>query len=299
MPMQYGKLENISGIDFTLPSDNPLTSETLSAKNNSPLAVYVGPPEWGLKEWVGKTYPPGTKAKDFFQNMTRSFNTVEFNSLFYSIPSLEKVIEWKEKVTEGFKFCPKFPKSITHDRKLVNVEKETEAFCNAIFGFGSNLGRAFMQFSENYQPSQLNKLEKYLRNVKPANLPLSVELRSEKWFSDKVLWQDTCTMFQSVGVGTMITDTAGRRDVIHMTLTDNSLMLRFLANDLEPSAYSRTDEWCFKIKDWIDQGLRTIYIFVHTHDNIHVPELARYWVRKLNEVCGLNLEEPKSFDSPE
>lgn len=295
MPMQFGKMEDISGVDFRLSADNLLTPKTLSAKINTPLEVYVGPPEWGLKEWVGNAYPPGTKAKDFFQNMARSFSTVEFNSLFYAIPGPEKVRDWKEKVREDFKFCPKFPKSITHDKKLVNAEKETEEFYNAIAGFGNNMGRSFMQFSEYFQPNQLKNLDKYLRTVKPENLQVSVELRSEKWFSDKILWQDTCAMFQELGVGTIITDTAGRRDVVHMTLTDNSLMLRFLSNDLEPTAYSRTDDWCFKIKDWIDKGLKTVYIFVHTHDNIHVPDLARYWVRKLNEICGLNLEEPKDY----
>lgn len=299
MPMKFGVLDDLTGVDFTLPPDNPFNEKTLSIQNNAPLEVYIGPPEWGLKEWVGTVYPKGTKPKDYFEHMAHHFNTVEFNSLFYGIPGLDKIEEWKRKTSGDFRFCPKFPKSITHDKKLVNVEKQTEEFTNAILGFGNNLGRSFLQFSESFQPGALKSLTNYLEYIS-AIVPVAVELRNEKWYSDKVLWQDTCAIFRSLGVGTIITDTAGRRDAIHMTLTDNMLMLRFHSNDLEPSAYSRIDDWCMKIKQWIAEGLRTIYIFVHTRDNIHVPESAAYWVRKLNEICGLNLKEPEfPDDSPQ
>lgn len=295
--MKFGKLDDISGVDFTLPPDNILTSKTLTIENNTPLEVFIGPPEWGIKEWVGKIYPIGTKPKDYFENMTKHFNTIELNSLFYAIPNDERIDEWKAKARKDFKFCPKFPKSISHDKKLINAEAETEAFYKALFRFGDNIGRTFLQLSEYYEPNQLKNLEKYLRSL-PKNFSVSVELRNEKWYSDKVLWNDTCVMFQELGIGTILTDVAGNREVLHMTLTDNSLMLRFLSNNQEPSAYSRIDEWCLRIKDWIAQGLKTIYIFVHTHSNISAPEMADYWVKKLNEINNLRIRGPRMIPPP-
>ncbi len=290
--MIFGKKDDISGVDFTLPKDNPLTEKVLSAENNNPVKVYMGPPEWGVREWVGKIYKSNSKEDTYLKQLATQFNSVELNTLFYAIKTPDAIRAWKDKVNEDFRFSPKFPNVITHEKKLNGVEAETELFCEAISAFGNNLGKAFLQFSERDYPMPLINLEKYLKSL-PENLDVSVELRHEKWFSDKVLWQDTSAMFRELGVGTVINDTAGRRDVIHMTLTNNSLMLRFLAFDLESSAYTRIDEWCLKIKEWIDQGLTTIYIFVHTHDKVNVPELIQYWIRKLNKTCNLRIQEPR------
>ena len=86
--MDFGKLENIDNVDFTLPFTHKFTTETLaSTAPSSKMQVYVGPPIWANKEWVGKIYPSNAKDKDFLYHYTRQFNTIELNVTHYQIPT--------------------------------------------------------------------------------------------------------------------------------------------------------------------------------------------------------------------
>jgi len=57
----------------------------------------------------------------------------------------------------------------------------------------------------------------------------------------------------------LLTDTAGRRDVLHQRLTSKTAFIRFVANDLHATDYKRMDEWITRLKNWIDNGLEEIY----------------------------------------
>ena len=77
--MDFGKLKDISDVDFKLPPDNPLTTQTLatvSPKVSLPN-LYFGPPIWVNKSWAGKLYPSNAKEADFLYHYTRQFNTIE------------------------------------------------------------------------------------------------------------------------------------------------------------------------------------------------------------------------------
>jgi len=76
--MKFGKLPDITQVDFTLPPD-PAGTTTILAKLPPSKApkLYVGCTGWGMKEWVGKVYPEKTKAKDYLTHYTKQFNTIE------------------------------------------------------------------------------------------------------------------------------------------------------------------------------------------------------------------------------
>lgn len=289
--MDFGKMSDISGVDFTLPADNPMTERIIAASDQTtPPQIYIGLPLWADKSWKGKLYPQSAEDKKFLYHYARQFNSIELNQSLYRMPDVPTFNKWKADCPAGFKFFPKFHQSISHERKLIGAEVQTAEFCNAVFSLGDKLGRVFLQMPETYLPNQFKNLEKFLQSLSPA-LPVSVELRNEKWFEPGV-WQDTCGMLQSHGVGTVISDVAGRRDVLHMALTTNHLLLRFTGNDLHPTDYFRADDWCVRIVDWIKKGLKNIYIFIHCHNNTFAPELALYWIKKLNDLGGLRIQEP-------
>ena len=56
------------------------------------------------------------------------FDYTEIDSSFYKTPSLQMVKNWAMKTPKNFKFTAKFPKAITHDKRLLNVDKELEHF---------------------------------------------------------------------------------------------------------------------------------------------------------------------------
>ena len=100
-------------------------------------------------------------------------------------------------------------------------------------------------------------------------------------------------MLREMKVGTVITDTSGRRDVLHMRLTTPVAFIRFVGNNLHPTDYKRIDDWVGRLKLWIDSGIETIYFFIHNHEELNSPELCKYTIQKLNAAKGLNIAVPK------
>ncbi|WP_266361995.1 DUF72 domain-containing protein [Tellurirhabdus rosea] len=291
--MEFGKVANLDAVDFTLPPDHPFNQRIWDMVE--PAAhpeVLIGGPIWANKSYVGKIYPTNAKDKDFLHHYTRQFNTIELNLTHYQIPTENMIRRWKTEAADGFVYCPKFPQAISHDRALVATESLTEEFINAVLGLEEFLGTSFLQLPPTFGPDRLPILENYLKNL-PDDLEVAVEFRHENWFRKPEIWQKTLDRLFALRRDLVITDVAGRRDVLHMSLSSPKLVLRFIANDGHPTDYQRADAWVQRLKTWFDKGLQTAYLFIHGGaENDTTPELIRYWIRQLNAVCGLNLREP-------
>ena len=291
--MDFGKLDYIEDVDFTLPDPHRFTTETLAdAKPSTKKEVYVGPPIWANREWVGKIYPTNAKDKDFLYYYTRQFNTIELNVTHYQIPGDETIDRWRDTAPDGFKYCPKWPQIISHDAQLVNVMLPSDEFVRAVLRLGDKLGTTFLQLGPSFDTAKFENIERFL-NALPKDFPIAVEFRHPSWFTDDYAWQRTLELFHELGVGTVMSDVSGRRDVLHMALTTPTLTLRFVGNELHPTDYIRTDAWLQRIEAWMEQGLQQAYIFIHTEDNIYSPELAKYWIEGFNAKMGLSLQPPE------
>ncbi|NEM96485.1 DUF72 domain-containing protein [Pontibacter burrus] len=296
--MDFGKLQTIAHVDFTLPADNAGTQVVLQQhKQEAKPEVYIGLPVWVNKAWAGSIYPASMREKDSLLWYGRQFNTIELNSTHYHIPGPTTIDRWRNSVPRGFKFCPKFPQLISHEGPLRNTQSITTAFFEAIAGLEDNLGSSFLQLPPYFGPDQLPDLEAFLRFI-PESIPVTIEFRHPDWFTDEVAGQELFELLEKYEVGTVITDVAGRRDVLHMRLTTPAAMIRFVGNGLHPTDYSRIDAWVQRLKLWFDSGLQQLYFFVHEPDNTLAPELAIYLIGQLNEVCGLNLKVPKKYIQP-
>ena len=290
--MDFGKLPDsqLPTIDFRLPPDNAFNANVLTPRLGLPK-VFVGCPVWSNKNWLGKIYPHQTKDKDMLGLYTKQFNTIELNVTHYQIPTPETITRWREASTDGFMFCPKFPQVISHDKLLQGTDALTETFCQQIMGLGSHLGLSFLQLSPYFGPKQLPILLEYLESL-PENLSLAVEFRQQDWFSNKTIWSKTLGRLQDLNTATVITDVAGRRDVLHQSLPTSTVAIRWVGNE-HPTDYQRIDQWIDRLQTWFDAGLKRLYLFVHALDNDTAPELATYWIRQLNQRCGLQIAEPR------
>jgi hypothetical protein len=106
------------------------------------------------------------------------------------------------------------------------------------------------------------------------------------------LVRDTWQQMLEQGVGTVITDVAGRRDVLHMRLTAPVAFIRFVTNRLHPTDYQRADAWVDRIGTWAGKGLREVYIFVHSPEELTSPEMMKYLVGRFNERGLASLPVP-------
>src|SRR6476469_3095827 len=154
--MEFGKVaqELIPQIDFTLPEDPKITKEILKSAPKQKLEAYVGCAKWGRKEWVGQIYPQKTKEANFLDEYVKHFNCIEMNATFYKINSPAMIKKWKEKAegAEGFKFCPKISRPISHIKRLKDADDLTTAFYEGIIEFKEFLGPIFLQLSDNFGP---------------------------------------------------------------------------------------------------------------------------------------------------
>ncbi|PRY14881.1 uncharacterized protein YecE (DUF72 family) [Pontibacter ummariensis] len=296
--MDFGKLSDISHVDFTLPPSHPRTLQLLQQSGNyEKPRVHVGLPVWVNKAWVGKYYPVRMPEKESLLWYGKQFNTIELNSTHYHIPSPDTIDRWRHMVPHHFRFSPKFPQLISHEAALRSTQDVTAAFCASIAGLEERLGTSFLQLPPTFGPRQLSDLEAFVRFV-PETIPFAIELRHPDWYADKVASQELFDVLEKHRVGTVLTDVAGRRDMLHMQLATPAAMVRFVGNGLHPTDYTRIDSWVVRLQEWFDHGLQELYFFVHEPDNTQAPELATYLIEQLNKVCGFDLKPPKKFVQP-
>lgn len=291
--MDFGKVPvaRLNEVNFTLPPEPIENATVLPGKRVANPKVYVGCPRWGVKEWVGRLYPKGTKDAAFLEEYVKAFNCIELNSTFYNLYDNAAIARWSAKAGDReFKFCPKVFQGISHEGNLTEKLPLMQAFAKSISAFGPHRGPAFLQMSDGFGPQRKDELS-YLLNGLPLAFDLFVELRHPGWFAKDEL-DELVALLQSANKGLVITDTAGRRDVCPMRLAVPKAMVRFVGNNLHPTDYRRIDDWVQRIAHWLERGLEELCFFVHMQEEQHSPEAVSYLIDKLNEVCELALKKP-------
>ncbi len=274
--MDFGKLPSVDGVDFSLPPEPVQNGPVLAAlSKGKPPAALIGATGYNMKSWVGHWYPPGTKEKDFLRAYGAQFNTIEHNTTHYRIPDEATVARWYEDTPDDFRFCPKIPQAISHARDLGLSGGQIQLFCGAIGGLQEKLGCCFLQLPPYFSIRDLNILARFL-DVFPPEIPLAVEVRHESFFLQTIHPEDFFELLRAHNAATVITDVSGRRDVCHMRITNEKVLVRFVGNALHPSDYQRIDAWAMRINSWMEAGLHEAYFFTHEPDNLLAPELAVY-----------------------
>jgi len=288
--MKFGQSENPESIDFRLPADDPRTAEILKQNDTSkPLTIYVGCAKWNKTD-LKNFYPRGTK--DELTYYSRQFNSIELNATFYSMPGRNQVITWKDKAPDNFRFFPKITQSISHMRRLNDVQALTTEYCDNISNFEEKLGMVFLQLHDNFKYKNYDRLVSFIENF-PKAIPLAVELRNTEWFNDKAISEEVYTLFEKHQVTNMVVDTAGRRDLLHMRLTTPKVSVTHVGANNPQSDRERLNNWVERLKIWVDHGIRDIYFFVHQNIELESPFLSAYFIESLNKEFGLTLQIPK------
>lgn len=287
--MKFGKLSDISQVDFSLKEPHSFTQKILADNQTTTPQIYWGCTGWSMKEWIGKFYPDGAKQQDFLQHYSKQFNTIELNTTHYRIPDQSTIEKWYKESTKRFKFAPKIPQIISHSGDLGLGHSYIDSFCKNIAGLKEKLGCSFMQLPPHFSPEKLHLLNLFLQKFPTDSIPLAIEVRHPAWF-ESASFEKLLETLHQYGVNTVITDVAGRRDVLHLALTTPLVMLRFVGNGLHTTDYKRIDDWIAIFSQWLKHGLEQLYFFSHQPDNILSPEMCIYFTNKIEQVTGIQLE---------
>lgn len=294
--MEFGKVEHIDEVDFTLPKDHSLSNQTfteLSAQTKP--KIYIGCPVWADKGYVGRVFPKGTQAKNYLREYCKQFNSIEVNATHYRIPEQKTIENWKEAASQGFKFCPKFPQIISHRNDFDEKEEWVDLFLSSVYQLDEFLGTSFIQFPPFFKTDKINKLDRFLAKL-PEDLSFAVELRHESWFENDTIKKELFDLLKGHKVIPVITDTSGRRDVIHQMVTSSQVFIRFTGNNLHPTDYKRVEDWCERIIDWLSKGVKEVYFFVHEPKKYLCADIATYMVQLLNKEGEYGLKIPTIYE---
>lgn len=297
--MKFGKASDLSSVNFEFPVEplankNRLDRFELGNSMGKPL-LYIGATGWSMKEWNGKWYPDKTKTADYLKHYGRQFNTIELNTTHYRIPTKDMVEKWYKTVPADFRFCPKIPQSISHRNDFGQSTGDLQRFVGSLDGMKEKLGCAFVQLPPYFGADRLKILEAFLDRW-PRLLPLAVEVRHESWFTDPYATEALMDALAARGVAAVITDVAGRRDVLHNYVTAPRTMIRFVGNGLVDTDYERLKDWSAKLKDW---NLPETYFFPHQPDNILSPDASAWFALYLRNEGWAETRGPERWAGPE
>lgn len=112
--------------------------------------VHIGTSSWLFDAWRGVFYPDKLPKSQYLAYYASQFDTVEVNTSFYAIPTPATLLSWVESAPPGFTYTLKFPRTITHDRRLVDCEDVTRTFLDSLRALGAACGPAFLQFPPDF-----------------------------------------------------------------------------------------------------------------------------------------------------
>jgi uncharacterized protein YecE (DUF72 family) len=267
------------------------------------MGLYLGCPVWGLKHWVGNFFPPKSKQRDFLSLYSRRLNTVEGNTTFYSLPRPETLDRWIAETPAEFKFCFKFPKTISHQLRLRNAKDETKHFVDCLTRLGDRAGPSFLQLPPNFSVSNLRSLTLYLDTL-PREFRYAVEVRHADFFAEPGESQLDDVLRQR-NAARCVFDTRGLRRAdpslnkatreaqerkpnvpVRFTRTASFAFVRFVGHPQLSENADLLDEWVGHVADWLKAG-DDVFFFCHVPEDRDAPLLCRDIHARVNEWVEL------------
>ncbi len=253
--------------------------------------IHLGLPFWGFEGWQGGLYTRDSRSADHLRQYVRVFDAVEGNTTFYAEPPATTVEKWRRATPEGFRFCFKLPRTITHDAMLHDVADDTARFLDRLDPIRDRLGPIMIQLPPNFGARELPRLETFLGGL-PRDLRYAVELRDRELAEEGMPAELVDDLLESEDVGRVIMDTRplrdgpdGHPDIQAARHKKPNLPVREVALSPDPIARivfhpdpavndAWLDRWSRILAHWIKDGLEPT-VFVHSPSNLESPEIAR------------------------
>ena len=150
------------------------------------MTLNIGCSGWSYEGWKGNFYPKDMENKDYLSYYSKFFKFVEVDSTYYHIPSRFSVRGWKDKTPEDFKFSLKFPKVITHEKKLEDVVKPLSILFYSLEPLIEKTLTLLIQLPPFLSEKKgFNPLQGMIRHL-DKRFRYSLEVRHSSWFNDNL-----------------------------------------------------------------------------------------------------------------
>lgn len=244
--------------------------------------IYLGLPQWSHPKWARLGIAG-------LEDYARHFNCVEGNTTLYALPKAEIVSRWLAQTDDNFRFCFKFPATISHHAALHQCEALTLEFFQRMSPLEARIGQYWLQLPAAFGPADLPVLWSFLDSL-PKAFHYGVEVRHPLFFAKGEQERELNRGLHQRGVNRVILDSrpvhaaiphneavieAQRKKPkvpVHAIVTASQPMVRFIGSDNMAQNQAMFAPWLEKLPEW--QKTTTPYLFLHTPDIAHAPELV-------------------------
>ena len=120
----------------------------------------------------------------WLEHYSKVFDYVEIDSSFYRIPNIFTVKNWSKVTPNNFRFTAKFPKVITHEKRLKNVDNELSLFFKAMEPLHDKILALLIQLPPSLEITEgLQRLREIIP-ILDNRFRYAVEIRNHSWFQD-------------------------------------------------------------------------------------------------------------------
>jgi len=250
----------------------------LNAERNG--KVYLGTQGFSFDDWVGSFYPAGTSKTAYLEQYAERLPAVEIDSTFYGVPRETTVQKWRERTPPGFRFAAKFPKLITHEKKLDRALGDAEAFIGTMQALGDKLAVLVLQFAYDFTPDLHDRLDSFLAAL-PGGTRYAVELRNRGWlkpeFKEMLSQHNIALVLQDLHYMPKLDWITADFTVIRW-LGRRKDIARF--DEIQIDRSQELDEWAGKVSRFLADGVN-VYGFFNNHFAGHSPESVRQFAALL------------------
>ena len=244
----------------------------------------LGTSSWQFDEWRGVFFPAGLAKARYLPYYATRFNSVEINTSFYGIPRPATLINWVESVPPGFTFCLKFPRAITHEKRLVDCQIETRIFLDVIRSLGTAAAPGLLQFPPDFTRQREGKrLADYLDWLAGEldGVRVGVEVRS-----DDLMTPAFAGFLAQRGMAYVLVDRVNTRDLFADWLelvtaqqAPNFALIRWIGDDkdgptgndaLVAPRDAQLDQWAERLSTLYAAGV-DLYGYMHNPYEGHSP----------------------------
>jgi uncharacterized protein YecE (DUF72 family) len=211
--------------------------------------------------------------------------------------------------TDDFRFCFKFPATISHKAALRNCDADLQAFYHCLSPVHQRIGQLWLQLPAAFGPAELPAMWQFL-DALPKEFTYGVEVRHPAFFGkgeeERLLNQGlhqrgiNRVILDSRPVHNAIPNSAAVRDAqqkkpklpVHALVTANNPLVRFIGGDVLQDNLRWFDVWQQKLPAW--QSQHQPFLFIHTPDNGDSPQQAQKIWQQLHQAIP-NLPPPPDW----
>jgi uncharacterized protein YecE (DUF72 family) len=176
-----------------------------------PAHAFIGCAGWTIPRAAAGAFD--TEGRHL-ERYARVFSGVEINSSFYRPHQAKTYARWAESVPASFRFAVKLPRTITHERKLVDIDLPLQQFEDEVAGLENKLGALLVQLppKQDFDAAVAGHFFAGLR--RRFTCLLACEARHPAWFGEAATG-----LLTELGVTRVIADPAKGQDGPHMPTT--------------------------------------------------------------------------------